>query len=44
MARHRGGDWLLDEVEALRAVGSEVIESLLTPSEATELGWAPSLM
>ena len=38
MARHRGGDWLLDEVEALRAVGSEVIESLLTPSEATELG------
>jgi protein-tyrosine phosphatase len=38
MARPRGGDWLLDEVEALGAAGVKVIVSLLTASEAAELG------
>ena len=37
MVRPRGGEWLRDEVDALRAAGSDVIVSLLTPSEAHEL-------
>lgn len=36
--RPRGGDWLEDEVEAWRDSELNVIVSLLTASEATELG------
>lgn len=38
MARPRGGDWLADEIEALHAVGVDVLVSLLTPEEIIELG------
>jgi protein-tyrosine phosphatase len=37
MARPRGGDWLLDEVKALREAGVDVLVSLLTPDEVMEL-------
>lgn len=38
MARPRGGEWLVDEVEALHAAGVDVLVSLLTPEEIIELG------
>ena len=37
MARPRGGDWLLDEVKALRVAGVDILVSLLTPDEVMEL-------
>jgi protein-tyrosine phosphatase len=37
MARPRGGDWLLDEVKALREAGVDILVSLLTPEEVMEL-------
>ncbi len=36
MARPRGGDWLLDEVKALREAGVDVLVSLLTSEEEKE--------
>lgn len=36
MARPRGGDWLADEVKALREAGVDVLVSLLTPAEESE--------
>lgn len=36
--RPRGGDWLADEVRAWRAAGLDVVTSLLTPAEVSELG------
>ncbi|GHO61455.1 hypothetical protein KSC_004330 [Ktedonobacter sp. SOSP1-52] len=33
MARPRGGDWLMDEITALREAGVHVLVSLLTPLE-----------
>jgi protein-tyrosine phosphatase len=35
--RPRGGDWLADEVRSWRAAGLDIVTSLLTPEEATEL-------
>lgn len=35
--RPRGGDWLVDEIRSWRAAGLDVITSLLTPDEITEL-------
>jgi protein-tyrosine phosphatase len=40
MARPRGGDWLVDEMRALRQAGIDVVVSLLTDQEAAELGLA----
>jgi protein-tyrosine phosphatase len=37
MAHPRGGDWLVDEVEALHAARVDVLVSLLTPEEIREL-------
>jgi protein-tyrosine phosphatase len=37
MARPRGGDWLLDEITALRWADVDVLVSLLTPDEVREL-------
>lgn len=37
MARPRGGDWLVDEMRALRDAGADVIVSMLTWSEVQEL-------
>jgi protein-tyrosine phosphatase len=37
MARPRGGDWLIDEVKALREADVDVLVSLLTPDEVVEL-------
>jgi protein-tyrosine phosphatase len=37
MARPRGGDWLADEIVALRDAGAEVLVSLLTAEEIREL-------
>ncbi|MFN8517096.1 MAG: tyrosine protein phosphatase, partial [Chloroflexia bacterium] len=37
MARPRGGDWLEDEISALRRVGVACLVSLLTPDEAEAL-------
>ena len=37
MARPRGGEWLIDEIEALHAAGVDVLVSLLTPEEIIEL-------
>ena len=37
IARPRGGDWLVDEVESWRQTGFDAILSLLTPSEIEEL-------
>jgi protein-tyrosine phosphatase len=38
MARPRGGEWLIDEVDAWQKSGLDVIVSLLTSSENIELG------
>jgi protein-tyrosine phosphatase len=40
MARPRGGDWLEDEMSALRAAGADVLVCGLTPAELDELGLA----
>ncbi len=40
MARPRGGDWLADEVKALREAGIDVLVSLLTFGEVAELDLA----
>jgi protein-tyrosine phosphatase len=37
MARPRGGDWLADELSALRIFGVDVLACLLTPAELEEL-------
>ncbi len=37
MARPRGGDWLAEEIAALRDAGVEVVVSLLTDEEISEL-------
>jgi hypothetical protein len=37
MARPRGGDWLLDEMKALHDCGVDILISLLTASEVSEL-------
>jgi protein-tyrosine phosphatase len=37
MARPRGGDWLLDEIKDLRGSGVDVLVSLLTFTEVSEL-------
>lgn len=38
MARPRAGDWLEDEMSGLKAAGIDVVVSLLTAAEITELG------
>lgn len=38
MARPRGGEWLKDEMLALREDGVKVLVSMLTPAEAHRLG------
>jgi protein-tyrosine phosphatase len=38
--RPRGGDWLDDEMLAMRAAGVEIVVSMLEESEASELGLA----
>ena len=38
MARPRGEDWLMDEIQAWQEAGVDVIVSLLTLEEQTELG------
>jgi protein-tyrosine phosphatase len=40
MPRPRGGDWLEDEVRSWKRSGIDVVLSLLTPDEVTELGLA----
>ena len=40
MAAPRGGDWLDDEMRGLRLLGVDTLVSLLTESEARELGLA----
>ena len=40
MARPRGGDWLIDEIKALRAPGVDILVSLLTSLEMSELDLA----
>ncbi len=35
--RPRGGDWLADDVRSWREAGIDVVTSLLTPGEATDL-------
>jgi protein-tyrosine phosphatase len=40
MARPRGGGWLLDEIEALRASDVDVLVSLLTSTEVSEFDLA----
>jgi len=37
MPRPRGGDWLAIEMERLRGEGADIVASLLTPEEETEL-------
>jgi protein-tyrosine phosphatase len=37
LPRPRGGDWLEDEIKSLRLAGVDVLVSLLTQEEATEL-------
>jgi protein-tyrosine phosphatase len=37
MARPRGGDWLIDEIMALRSADVDILISLLTPNEIIEL-------
>lgn len=37
MARPRGGDWLADEMAALRGEGIDLLVCMLTPSELSEL-------
>ena len=36
--RPRGGDWLADELQVFRRAGIDIVVSLLTESEARELG------
>src|SRR5260370_2435284 len=36
MARPRGGDWLFDEIKALREAGVDILVSLLTSTEVSE--------
>ena len=38
--RPRGGDWLADEIQALREAGVDVLVSLLTADEVAELDLA----
>jgi protein-tyrosine phosphatase len=38
--RPRGGDWLEDELRAMREAGVDVLVSMLTPPEQAELGLA----
>lgn len=38
MPRPRGGDWLADDLAALRAAGVDTLVALITPAEAAELG------
>jgi hypothetical protein len=38
MARPRGEDWLMNEIQAWQEAGVDVIVSLLTLEEQTELG------
>jgi len=38
VARPRGGDWLCDELSALSREGIDVLVSMLTDEESTELG------
>jgi protein-tyrosine phosphatase len=38
VARPRGADWLIDEVQSWRQAGLDVVVSLLTDSENVELG------
>lgn len=38
MSRPRGGDWLADEMTALRTAGVACLVSMLTPAEEHELG------
>ena len=40
VARPRGGDWLIDEIKALREAGVDVLVSLLTSSEVSEFDLA----
>jgi protein-tyrosine phosphatase len=40
MPRPRGGDWLLDEIQSWRRAGVDVVVSLLTSDERTELNLA----
>jgi protein-tyrosine phosphatase len=40
MPRPRGGDWLADEVESWRLASVDVVVSLLTPDEVSDLGLA----
>jgi hypothetical protein len=40
MARPRGGDWLIDEIKALRESDVNVLVSLLTPAEVSEFDLA----
>jgi hypothetical protein len=40
MARPRGGDWLFDEIKALRASGVDILVSLLTATEISEFDLA----
>jgi len=37
MARPRGGDWLLNDIKAIRSADVDVLVSLLTPDEVMEL-------
>jgi protein-tyrosine phosphatase len=37
MARPRGGEWLADEMAALRVAGTDILVSMLTASELREL-------
>ena len=38
--RPRGGEWLDDDVRALKEQGFDLVVSLLTPDEAIDLGLA----
>jgi protein-tyrosine phosphatase len=38
MARPRAGDWLDDEISGWRSEGIDIVVSLLTPEEVSELG------
>ncbi|MGH2609651.1 MAG: protein-tyrosine phosphatase family protein [Tepidiformaceae bacterium] len=42
--RPRGGDWLADDLAALRRAGVDVLVSALTPAEEMELGLAEEPM
>ncbi len=44
MARPRGGDWLIDEIKALRACGVDIVVSLLTCLEVSEFDLAEEAM